>query len=127
MLILIATVGAGVLAAWSGGGRNGLDCAPSDIRWMEGARGRIARCMPGARQQTPPAAQAITAGVKLDLNALSEAELTVVPGIGDSLARAIVERRKSLGGFRSWSEVDRVRGVGPAKVKVLQALTEIRR
>ena len=127
VVILFAIAGAGVVAALDGrGGDDALDCAPTDMRWVDGGTTLIAQCLPGAPPGDPPAAQAITAGVKLDLNRLSEVELTVVPGIGDALAKAIVEKRERLGRFRSWDEVDGVRGVGPAKVKVLQALTEIR-
>jgi competence protein ComEA len=127
VVILFAIAGAGVVAALGGGGSDdAFDCAPSDMRWVDGGTTLMVRCMPGAPPGDPPAAQAITAGVKLDLNRLTVAELTLVPGIGDELARAIVAKRERLGGFRSWDEVDGVRGVGPAKVKVLQALTELR-
>jgi competence protein ComEA len=127
VVILFAIIGAAVVSALRGrSSHDALDCAPSEIRWVDGGTSLIAKCMPGAPPGEVPAAQAIAAGVKLDLNRMSEADLALVPGIGGALARAIVEERKRLGAFRSWDEVDGVRGVGRAKVEVLQALTEIR-
>ncbi|HYX91918.1 MAG TPA: helix-hairpin-helix domain-containing protein [Myxococcaceae bacterium] len=125
-VILFAIVGVGIVAAsrWPSS-EDALDCAPSEVRWVDGGSRLLATCAPGAPRGDVPAAQALTLGVKLDLNQMSEADLTLVPGIGASLARAIVAERKRLGRFRSWDEVDRVRGVGRAKVEVLQALTQI--
>jgi competence protein ComEA len=126
VVILFAILGAGVVASLGGDGEDGLDCAPSEVRWVDAGTGLIAKCMPGAPEGEVPAAQAITVGLKLDLNRMTESELALIPGIGSSLAGKLVEQRKRLGAFRSWDDVDRVRGVGPAKVEVLQALTEIR-
>lgn len=127
VVILFAILGAGVVASLRGDGAEvGLDCAPSEVRWVDAGTWLIAKCMPGAPVGEVPAAQAITVGVKLDLNGMTESELALIPGIGGSLAAKLVEERRRLGAFRSWAEVDRVRGVGPAKVEVLRALTEIR-
>lgn len=124
--ILFAIIGAGIVAALRGASsEDALDCAPSEVRWVDAGTRLVARCAPGTPAGEVPAAQGMTVGVKLDLNRLSEVDLALVPGIGESLAKAIVEERKRLGRFRSWEEVDQVRGVGPAKVEVLQALTDI--
>jgi competence protein ComEA len=66
-------------------------------------------------------------GLKLDLNQATEQELTLLPGVGPSLARSLVRgREEKPGGYRSWDEVDAVGGVGPSKLEVLQAAAEIR-
>jgi competence protein ComEA len=72
------------------------------------------------------AAQRRTLGLKVDLNSISEEELARLPGIGRLLAKDLVEARNRLQRFRSWEEVDAVRGVGPVKLKRLQEQTEIR-
>jgi competence protein ComEA len=125
-LVLFAILGAGTVAALRGpSSEDALACAPSDVRWVDGGTRSLARCAPGAPAGEVPAAQAMTVGVKLDLNRMTEADLALVPGIGRSLARAIVEERKRLGRFHTWDEVDGVRGVGRAKVEVLQSLTKL--
>jgi competence protein ComEA len=49
----------------------------------------------------------------VDLNAAGTAELTILPGVGPSLAAAIVADRDANGAFRSVEDLDRVRGIGP--------------
>lgn len=51
--------------------------------------------------------------VPVDLNAAGTAELTILPGVGPSLAAAIVADRDANGAFRSVEDLDRVRGIGP--------------
>jgi competence ComEA-like helix-hairpin-helix protein len=97
-----------------------LDCAPSEIHLGEDG---VARCGPG-RPLT--AAQGLTVGQKADLNSVSEADLAELPGIGQTLAAAIVERRKQLGKFQNFEQVDEVPGVGPAKLEALKQMCEIR-
>lgn len=65
-------------------------------------------------------------GAKLDLNRASAVDLARVPGIGRRLARAIIDERARRGGFRSLDEVDAVRGVGPAKLRLLARYVEVR-
>jgi competence protein ComEA len=83
----------------------------------------VAVCGEGA---PPTGAQTLALGLKLDLNAASEAELAQLPGVGRLLARKLVEAREAQGRFASWQEVDAVSGVGAAKLETLQAATELR-
>ena len=48
----------------------------------------------------------------LDLNAATQAQLEELPGIGPTLAAAIIEERDRRGGFRSINELRDVRGIG---------------
>ena len=66
-----------------------------------------------------------TVGLKVKLNAVSEQELTALPGVGPSLAKALVTARGERGGFKSWDEVDAVPGVGPVKLTMLQSVLEL--
>ena len=95
-----------------------LDCPPEQVRWVgEGALG-VARCDAGGQ---PPASVRVGLGLRLPLNQVPEADLARLPGVGAAAAHALVQARP----FRSWAEVDAVRGVGPARLQVLQRGTEL--
>ncbi|HEU4929434.1 MAG TPA: helix-hairpin-helix domain-containing protein [Candidatus Krumholzibacteria bacterium] len=48
--------------------------------------------------------------------------LDMLPGIGPVLAARLIAARERHGAFRSWDDVDRVRGMGPKTIERLQAL-----
>jgi competence protein ComEA len=58
--------------------------------------------------------------VPVDVNSAGKAELSLLPGVGPSLAAAIVADRERSGPFRSTDELDRVRGIGPAALARLR-------
>ena len=53
---------------------------------------------------------------QIDLNRAGWPELAQLPGIGETLARRIVESRESHGPFVNHDELDLVRGIGPKKL-----------
>ena len=57
------------------------------------------------------------APLAIDLNAAGPDELSLLPGVGPSLAARIVEDRLSRGPVRTVDDLDRVRGVGPALLR----------
>ena len=59
-------------------------------------------------------ASAVSVADPIDVNQASAAELSLLPGVGPSLAAAIVADRESRGPFRRPRDLDRVRGIGPA-------------
>jgi competence protein ComEA len=59
-------------------------------------------------------ASAVSIADPIDVNQASAAELSLLPGVGPSLAAAIVADRESRGAFRRPHDLDRVRGIGPA-------------
>jgi len=54
---------------------------------------------------------------RIDLNTATEAELTVLPGIGPRLAERIVDDREAHGPFASLEELTRVPWIGPRTVE----------
>lgn len=48
---------------------------------------------------------------KLNINNASEADFTVLPGIGKVTAHRVVKLREDIGGFKAVSEIKRVKGV----------------
>ena len=118
-VVLLGALGAGALvqARWPDT-RPALDCPGSRIGWVGDVARGVARCGQGG---LPPASVRVALGIRLPLNSAAEAELARLPGVGAMAARALVQARP----FRSWDEVDAVRGVGPARLRTLQQATEL--
>jgi competence protein ComEA len=49
----------------------------------------------------------------VDVNSADWPELAQLPGIGETLARRIVESRQALGPYRDHRDLERVQGIGP--------------
>ena len=64
-------------------------------------------------------------GGVVDINHASATELEALPGIGPSLAAAIVDHREREGTFGSVEELLSVAGIGPAKLAQLRPLARI--
>ena len=54
---------------------------------------------------------------KLDINAADWSEIVVLPGVGEKLAKAIVEQRRVNGPFDSPEQIQRVPGIGEKKLE----------
>jgi len=52
----------------------------------------------------------------IDLNKAGNAELTLIPGIGPSLAEKIIKFRETTGSFCSIQCLEEVKGIGPARI-----------
>lgn len=72
----------------------------------------------------PPAAAIVSLFDPLTFLSRAPAEsLDLLPGVGPVLATRLVAARTAHGPFRSWEDVDRVRGIGPKTIARLQALS----
>ncbi len=125
-VVMLAMLIAGVVAVvrWPDS-EPALPCPPSQVRWVDAGTSMIARCAEAGEGSPLPAGATLTLGGKLDLNRATAQELSLVPGVGPSLARELVEARTRLGRFSSWEEVDQVRGVGDARLLALQGAAEL--
>jgi competence protein ComEA len=127
LALLAAAIAAGGgwwLWRWPSAGP-ALDCPVHQVGWVEAEEGSHAAC--NAPAGTPlPAGATLTVGGRLDLNSASAADLALIPGVGPSVAQALIDARGARGGFASWEDVDAVPGVGPARMEALQAATELR-
>ncbi len=76
---------------------------------------------PGAIQPSvsarPTAKQAFLLGKRIDINKASWQEISELPGISDPVARAVVEARGRLGGFRAPEDLLSVRGIKEKRLK----------
>jgi competence protein ComEA len=57
---------------------------------------------------------------ELDVNAAEWPELSVLPNIGETLARRIVESREADGPFADIDDLQRVRGIGPKTLEQIR-------
>jgi competence protein ComEA len=66
-----------------------------------------------------------SADTPLDLNSATAAQLEALPGIGPSLASAILAERDRAGGFRRVDDLRRVRGIGDARFAQIRPLVRV--
>ncbi|MEK6701696.1 MAG: ComEA family DNA-binding protein [Planctomycetota bacterium] len=71
------------------------------------------------QQSAPPA------GRKININTATIEELDLLPGIGRSTAQKIIDYRIKHGKFRTISELDKVSGIGPARLEQLRPLVTV--
>ena len=62
---------------------------------------------------------------KVDINIASKEELTNIPGIGETLAERIIERRGSYGKFYSTQGLLEIEGIGPQKFEKIKEYIKI--
>jgi competence protein ComEA len=65
--------------------------------------------------------------IPLDLNRVSGEDLCLIPGIGESLAREILDYRERRKGFRSVEELKNVKGIGEKKWKDLNEFFTVKK
>lgn len=102
----------------------GPDLLPPD---SAGMRELLSRRSRQAREEQARRARPLGEGERLDPNRAPAPELDRLPGVGPSLARAIVEARERGGPFRSSRDLTRVRGIGSATAKRLAPLVDLPR
>jgi competence protein ComEA len=71
-----------------------------------------------------PGAPGVPAG-PVNVNTAGQAELETLPGIGPTLAQAIIAERERRGGFRAVNELRSVRGIGDKRFADLEPLVTI--
>ena len=67
-----------------------------------------------------PARQRLALGIPLHPDRMSRDDWQTLPGIGEKLAAEIESDRQNYGDFGSFATLDRVKGIGPAKLKALR-------
>jgi competence protein ComEA len=90
-----------------------VDGESLELRWNEGQGMEIKRGFMSA-------GQLMTLGVRLHPDRMSLRDWEALPGIGPKLAERIEEDRQKNGDFGVWSEVRRVKGIGPRRIEVLE-------
>ena len=65
-------------------------------------------------------AEQVPASFHVDINSADWPEIVVLPGVGEKLARAIVEHRTETGPFSSLDSIQDVPGIGEKKLEKLR-------
>lgn len=99
-------------------GLGGSDSAPDvlvdgSVLELSGNTGEIERGWMPARQR-------LALGIPLHPDRMTVADWETLPGIGAKLAAQIELDRQNNGDFGSFEALDRVKGIGPAKLKKLE-------
>lgn len=120
--LLIVLLGGGHVAGWL------ADPPPPPSLPVQRAPSPVSVRPASVARPTPRAAapaDAIPGDYRNDpLGFLSTAppdSLDLLPGIGPVLAARIVAHRAARGPFTTWTELDRVHGIGPATIRRLEA------
>jgi len=117
--VIALPVGARVIDAVEGAG-GGLPEADLDhlnlaAKLVDGQRilvNKIGQAAPAGEAAPGGVAGDAGSGALIDLNNATSAQLETLPGIGPTLAGAIIAERDRRGGFRSVNELREVRGIG---------------
>ena len=76
---------------------------------------------PAAEKPTaPPSASAAASSGPIDINRAGEVELASLPGIGEVVAKRIVEFRKEHGPFQRVEDLMKVKGIGEKSFEKLR-------
>lgn len=75
---------------------------------------------PAEESSAPAASTGLTADGKVVLNQASLADLRKLPGLGQKRAQAVLDLRQKLGKFRRVSDLLRIKGIGPKRLKQWQ-------
>ena len=62
---------------------------------------------------------------KIDINSATREELTLLPGIGETLAQRIVDYRQKNGPFEKIYDLSKVRGIRPGLVKDIEGFVTV--
>jgi competence ComEA-like helix-hairpin-helix protein len=77
---------------------------------------------PQAAAPSVAALRALRDGARIDVNRASAADLELLPGVGPTLARRIVDHRNAHGAFGAAGDLLQVRGIG---ARTLERLTPL--
>ena len=96
--------------------------APPVTGWMGGPDAEAACLCLRPLQYVRPltGADFVLLGRPIPLNQAGAGDLQLIPGIGPVLANRIVEVRRELGGFGSFSDIGAIKGIGPKKLEALR-------
>jgi competence protein ComEA len=127
LLIKLAMLAATVaLVLWIGWPTQGPDLEPDETA-PDSSPQTSQTSTPGIPSAHKPAlaAPATKRVSRLDINRATVEELQHLPGIGEVLARRVIERRTAHGPFRTVDELREVTGIGDKRLERLRPLVVV--
>jgi competence ComEA-like helix-hairpin-helix protein len=148
-VVLLAAVSAAGLVEFGGGGPPPLPCTDGELVELRGRAedgfgpsrlvcrqelpaalevlgcgavvpgGRAVAVGEGCRPAPASATASLLLGRPVDVNTATAEDLEALPGIGSGLARRIVASRERDGPFGGLSDLRRVKGLGPSRIRAL--------
>lgn len=73
-----------------------------------------------AQESSAPQESSVQTDGLLNINTASRAELTELPGIGETIAQRIIDYREAHGGFSSIEELEQVSGIGSKRLDAIR-------
>ncbi len=89
------------------------------VRFAQAAGAALALATLLVFSGSPAFAEEKLSGV-VNVNTASAAELEMLPGVGASRAKAVIEAREAKGGFKSLDDLLEVKGIGEASLAKLR-------
>lgn len=56
----------------------------------------------------------------VNINSASQNELEKIPGIGVQIAGEIIEHRSKIGGFQTFEDLEKIKGIGRKKIEIIK-------
>jgi len=81
--------------------------------------------MLAAETDSRTASSAAANARQIDLNKASTEELTTIPGVGEALARRIIEFREKEGPFRRVEDLMKVKGIGEKSFQKMRSHVKV--
>ncbi len=78
-----------------------------------------------AQARTQRAGSAASSGAPVELNSATSAQLESLPGVGEAMAKRIIEYRQKSGGFKKVEDLMNVRGIGERSFLTLKSLVTV--
>jgi len=123
--VLTLPEGSRVVDAVQAAGGATPDAAPDQLNLAAAVRDGQRIYVPRVGEQVPSEEPSGISAGPVDLNTASASDLDELPGIGPSLAAAIVSHREQHGRFTSVEQLAEVPGIGEAKLAVLRGLVTV--
>ena len=94
----------------------GRHTQPRQIRIMGTSNNSLSQSAEGSQVESTTAA---SSGI-LNINTATQAQLQMLPGIGETIAQRIVDYRNSIGQFHSLDELLMVEGIGEKRLEQIR-------